>query len=128
MFPGWCPHCWGSSHSFQPDVLVQGAGHSLRPCKGCFTHKGLCTGNGACWQRWHSAGGHKGQVGTNPLGGSAPMSLSTCHIQLWDTQGVGVTQVWIQLPPAVQLWPTWPSISPCLAPHGNQTHENMFSG
>lgn len=44
-FPDWCPHCWGSSHSFQPDVLGQGAGCSLGPCEGRFTHEGLCAGD-----------------------------------------------------------------------------------
>lgn len=54
MFPGWCPHCQGSSHSFQPDVLGQGAGHSLS-CAEDVSPKGLCTG--ACWQGWHGADG-----------------------------------------------------------------------
>lgn len=56
--------------------------------------------------------------------GALPRALSTCHMQLCDTRGVGTPQVQIQLPPDAQLWPTWPSISPCLAPHGHQIHEN----
>lgn len=154
VFPGWCPHCWGSSHSFQPDVLGQGARHSLRPCKGSFTLKGSCTGDGGCWQGWCGAGGHKGQVGTSqwsqqgqagtsPLGGSGLVSLSTCHIQLWDAQvwdaqgwdaQVWDAQLWVPLrcrsnsPPDAQLCPTWLSISPRLTPHRHQIPENTFSG
>lgn len=41
VFPDWCPHCQGSSHSFQPDVLGRGAGHSLEPCEGCFNSRGF---------------------------------------------------------------------------------------
>lgn len=46
-FPDRCPHCRGSSHSFQPDVLGRGAGCLLGPCGGCFTHQGLCARDGS---------------------------------------------------------------------------------
>lgn len=128
VFLGWCPHCWGSSHSFQPDVLGQGTGHSLRLCKGCFTTRAHALGTGLVGRAGTVPVATRDRWVPTPSGGSAPMSLSTCHIQLWDTRGVGTTQVQTQLPLDVQLWLTWPSISPCLAPHGHQTHGNMFSG
>lgn len=58
---------------------------------------------GLAWCRWPRAakvwGEPAGQEGTSPSGVSSPMSLSTCHIQLWHIQGVGTTQVQIQHPP-----------------------------
>lgn len=32
-------------------------------------------------------------MGTSPSGVSGPVSLSTCHMQVQDTQGMGTTQV-----------------------------------
>lgn len=37
-----------------------------------------------------------GTGGCQPLRGLCPRVLSTCHLQLWDTQGVG-TRVWVPL-------------------------------
>lgn len=73
-FPGWCPHCWGSSHSFQPDVLGQGAGHSLRPCRGCFSPTRVrAPGTGLFWQGWHGAGG--AEVEPAGTGGWQPLKV-----------------------------------------------------
>lgn len=132
VFPGWCPHCWGSSHSFQPDVLGQGThrgrAEDVSPTRARALAMGLVGRVGMVPPSSQGVGGGSRAGGYLSLRGLWPHVPKHLPHPAVAYSGCGYHSGADPAPLHAQLWPTCLSISSHLALHRHQIHENLFSG